>query len=117
MKLRTFQTLEKVIQLTNCKSEKITELNVRSYSENNLQFRARVQKFLNFLDSKSIKPEHRHEVHFICTHYDWIEEAMTLIQCDKNLNSFEYASWSPAQYLVFELQDQTWHLSQKGVIT
>ncbi len=55
------------------------------------------------------------EVHFICTHYDWIEEALTLINSDKNLNSFEYSGWSPAQFLVFEVSDGSWKVGQKGV--
>lgn len=116
-KIRTFQTFEKVISLTKCKNEKILDLNVRSHEENSTQFRSRVQRFLNILDTKSTSAEHQNEVHYICTHYDWIEEAMTIIQCDKNLYSFEYASWAPAQFLVFEIHDQTWHLIQKGVLT
>ena len=115
-KIRTRQTLEKVIQyytpISTCKKE----LNLRHHSESNSDFRQRIQKFFHEITARSGSSE----VHFVCTHYDWIEEALILIDADKDLNSFEFSNWSPGQFLVFELnsndKSEPWKVLKKGVI-
>ena len=110
-KIRTFQTLEKAIDQYQLTTYKKSDLNHREAGENSTQFRQRVQKFLHELGTRAKETE----VHYICTHYDWIEEALSLIDCDKDLSSYEYASWSPGQYLVFDLIDQNiYKLLSKG---
>jgi broad specificity phosphatase PhoE len=112
-KKRTLQTLEKAIEQHQMITHKKSDLNYREGDENTAQFRSRIQKFLRELSARAKESE----IHYICTHYDWIEEAMTLIDCDKDLRSYEYASWSPGQYLVFDLVDQnTYKLLNKGVL-
>ena len=112
-KKRTLQTLEKAIDQHQMITHKKSDLNYREAEENTAQFRSRIQKFLRELSARAKESE----IHYVCTHYDWIEEAMTLIDCDKDLGSYEYASWSPGQYLVFDLIDQnSYKLLNKGVL-
>lgn len=112
-KKRTFQTLEKAIEQHHIITHKKSDLNYREAEENSAQFRNRIQKFLRELALRAKETE----VHYICTHYDWIEEALTLIDCDKDLNSYEYANWSPGQYLVLDLMDQnSYKLLSKGAL-
>jgi len=110
-KIRTQQTLSEVIVRNSPVTFEKPELSTRHHTETSTVFRQRVQNFLTSIEQRS----NANEVHFICTHYDWIEEALTLINSDKNLNSFEYSGWSPAQFLVFEVSDGTWKVGQKGV--
>ena len=78
--------------------------------EGSREFRLRVQNFLRQLSTLYAHDD----VVFACTHYDWIECAMQLIQCDKDLTTFEFAHWSPTQYIVFEINSFTWTYLQKG---
>ena len=101
-KKRTFQTLEKAIDQLKLSTYRKSDLNYRESDENTAQFKYRIQKFLRELGLRAKE----NEIHYICTHYDWIEEALTLIECDQDLNSYEFANWSPGQYMVFDLVDQ-----------
>lgn len=112
-KKRTYQTLEKAVEQHQITTYKKSDLNYREAEETSIHFRNRVQKFLRELSARAKETE----IHYVCTHYDWIEEAMTLIDCDKDLNSYEYASWAPGQYLMLDLVDQnTYKLLNKGVL-
>jgi phosphohistidine phosphatase SixA len=114
--IRTEQTLEKAIEKFRPKISKKSELNVRSHTETAKTFQTRIQKFCTDLISKQ-KPQ---EVHFLCTHYDWIEDVLTLINSDKDLNSFEFSGWAPGQYLVFEIEssdkNEAWKVLKKGLL-
>lgn len=88
-------------------------LDQRLHDESSSEFRNRVSEFLNSLQKKITSET---DVVYACTHYDWIEEAMTLIDCDRDLNSFEFAHWSPTQYAAFSLSSETkhWAFLKKG---
>lgn len=107
-KKRTQQTLEK--SFPGALTFERVELNHREGDEDQKKMRARIQKFLNDLAHRT----QAREVHFICTHYDWIEEAMTLIDCDLDLTSYEFSSWAPGQFLVFDLEDGLFTFVKKG---
>ncbi len=109
-KIRTAQTFQPLSQNLKTPLQVTDHLDLRLDSENRNAFRGRVQKFLNSFEIQSANKE----VHFLCTHYDWIEESMTLINSDKDLNSFEFSHWSPTQFVVFELQDSLWKFLKKG---
>ncbi len=115
-KIRTQQTLSQAIEKYSVISKKTAALNLKSNTETTKNFIQRIQKFCTGLVQKNKSDE----VHFLCTHYDWIEEALSLINCDKDLNSFEYSNWSPGQYLVFEILTsdpaEPWQLIKKGVL-
>ncbi|AZZ36237.1 hypothetical protein CIK05_05335 [Bdellovibrio sp. qaytius] len=113
--IRTKQTLHDLIENYKPKTELKTDLNLRDYNETAAQFRARVQKLINLYTFQASQPENKNQVIYACTHYDWVEEAMTVIDCDKNLNSFEFAGWAPAQYLEFKITEEgQWLLTSRG---
>lgn len=111
---RTYQTVEKIIKHYAVQSEKTDQLSVRHSHESNSEFRNRVAKTIASLDQMALQSHDK--VYMLCSHFDWIEEAMSLINCDQNLTSFEYANWAPAQYMVFEIKDGTWSIRNKGVV-
>jgi phosphohistidine phosphatase SixA len=114
-KIRTRETIQELIHHFNPKTELKAELALRSYNETSQNFRARVQKLINYYTYQAAQPENKNQVIYACTHYDWVEEAMMVIESDKNLNSFEYAGWAPAQYMEFQItEDGTWVLKSRG---
>lgn len=115
-KIRTQQTLAIVCEQNQVEIENSQLLNVRSYSESADQFRERIKKFLDLLGSLSQTANSETQVHFVCTHYDWIEESMVFIPCDKDLTTYEFSSWAPGQYLHFEIKNRNWNLLGKGVV-
>lgn len=113
--VRTKETLQDLITHYSPKTEIKPELFLRSYSESSQSFRSRVQKFVNFYTYLASQPENKNQVIYACTHYDWVEEAMTVIDSDKNLNSYEFAGWAPAQYIEFHItEDGLWMFKSRG---
>lgn len=112
-KRRTSQTFYPVSRFYDLPLQIKTELDQHSDQENNLDFRKRVQKFLNLISENADE----NSVIMACTHYDWIEEAMSLINCDKDLSGFEFTHWSPTQYVAFEIhpnENHLWKFIKKG---
>ncbi len=109
---RTSQTFYPVSKEFNLQPQIRPELDQRNMQESNAEFKKRIMSFLKLL--KEINSPIA--VVYACTHFDWIEEAMTLINSDIDLNSFEFSHWSPAQHLVFERQLDLWKLQKKGTI-
>jgi phosphohistidine phosphatase SixA len=108
-KRRTSQTFYPLSRDSNLKLEVQSELDQHLVSENKSEFRKRIQNFIYKLEEF---PQESNI--YVCTHYDWIEESMTLINCDKDLNSFEFSHWPPTQYILFEIQDGLWKFISKG---
>lgn len=111
-KKRTFETLSALEQTPNIQWLKKNHLNERSHKEDLAQFQTRISAALKDMTKQSTT----NDTLFVCTHYDWIEEAINLIPCDKNLNSFEFINWSPGQYLEFDYYDDLFHVIKKGVL-
>lgn len=109
-KRRASQTFYPLSKQYNLKLDIQADLDQHSPLENAAEFRNRVQNFIHKMDAQSSSQNNI----FVCTHYDWIEEAMTLINCDKDLNSFEFSHWSPTQFVIFELQNKLWKFVGKG---
>lgn len=110
-KIRTQQTLQECF-LPGVFTFNKPELNYREHNEDAKNFRHRIQKFINEIAARTAK----NEVHFICTHVDWIEESMSIIDSDRDLNTYELSSWAPGQYVQFEIQDHIFHYVKKGVL-
>lgn len=114
-KKRTAQTFSPLSKEYNLSIDINADLDLlNTPSESALGFKKRVQNFLLTIESLQQESPPSSLVIYACTHYDWIEESMTLINCDKDLSSFEFSHWSPAQYIVFELKNNLWYLTQKG---
>ncbi len=109
-KRRTSQTFYPTSKQFNVKIETQPDLDQQNPNENVLSLKKRVENFLTQIQSSSAAES----VVFACTHYDWIEESMTLINCDKDLKSFEFSHWSPTQHVVFELENNLWKFIKKG---
>lgn len=108
-KRRTSQTLYPASKEFSVPIQIKPELDLRQQDESPAQFRSRIENFLN-----SVSQHGNEDVVFACTHYDWIEESMTLIDCDRNLNSFEFSHWAPTQFILFEISKSGWKLLKKG---
>lgn len=109
-KRRTSQTFYPTSKEFNIKIEVQPDLDQQNSLEANLHFKKRVQHFLQQIQNSA----QTDSIIFACTHFDWIEESMALINCDKDLNSFEFSHWSPTQYIVFDLQKDHWKFINKG---
>jgi hypothetical protein len=44
----------------------------------------------------------------MCSHYDWVIEAMAVIPADTDLTKDEFSHWTPCQYAAF-------HVNPEGV--
>jgi broad specificity phosphatase PhoE len=112
---RTSQTLYPISKELTLPMTVTDLLDQRKDSETAAQFRFRIARFIKQL-AQSQAPE---KTVYACTHYDWIEEAMSLINCDRNLVDFEFSHWAPAQHLVLELlsvETELWSFKLKGQI-
>ncbi len=96
-KKRTFSTFKPLSQHFNIPVE-VHENLLEQHSDESLEeFRLRIEKTLtNSLTSSD-------QVLFICTHYDWVAEAMNVLPCDTDLSGSEFAHWNPCQHVGFEV--------------
>ncbi|MNK07445.1 Histidine phosphatase superfamily [compost metagenome] len=62
-------------------------------------FRERVRRVLE--QTATLK----NEVIFVCSHYDWVVEAMAVIPTDKDTSEADFSHWTPAQHVGFKLND------------
>lgn len=111
-KQRTQQTLQSCFKENQVFTFEKPELNHRSNKEDIPTFRKKIQKFIHEISRRN----NQKEIHFICTHYDWIEESLTIIDSDKDLTSHELGNWAPGQYIQFEVHDYVYHYIKKGVL-
>lgn len=112
-KIRTRQTVESVSQKFKTPIESSDLLNLRAFNENAEQFRLRIKKMIQTINELSKQAVS--QTHYICTHYDWIEEALIFIPSTTDLSTYEYSAWAPAQYVHFEINDGLWSVKSKGV--
>lgn len=109
---RTRQTLEKLAAEYKVKPEIHSELNLRETHEQGKDFRLRLEKLVTELTLKATSSAPKSI--FLCTHFDVIEELMTLIPSDTDLSQTLFMHWAPTQYMVFEIKNKTWHLIKMG---
>jgi broad specificity phosphatase PhoE len=63
------------------------------------EFRKRISRLLEAASEKNA------EVIFICTHYDWVIEAMAVINADKDLSDGDFQHWTPCQHVGFQVNE------------
>lgn len=90
------------------------ELNERQAAENASTFNLRVKSYLD-------KLARLQGTVFICTHLDWLEQALLQLHCDTDLSQDRYQShWQPGAYLELQLESISrqafWQLSKMGVL-
>lgn len=93
----TFRPLAQHLGLPLLTQEALLE---QKSDETMSDFRNRVQNLLNSLSSKE------DAVLFLCSHYDWVVEAMLLAPADKDLSGVEFSHWSPCQYVGFQINSE-----------
>lgn len=97
-KKRTHSTFRPLSQHFNLPLQIQESLLEQKSEENISEFRSRIERLFEGVAQKE------DAVVFLCTHYDWVVEAMSIIPSDKDLSSSEFSHWSPAQYVAFEVQ-------------
>lgn len=108
--LRAQQTLLPVAENFKKTLEIINDLNERQNSESHDQFRHRIQRFLRWVETQT-------GLFYVCTHLDWLDEAMTLITADVNLNQDRYSHWAPAAHICFDINESgLWVVEKQGEI-
>ena len=91
----TFQPLAKELGLPLHLEEALLE---QRSDESLSDFTKRIRNLCNKASAKS------GEVLFICSHYDWVLEAMQVIPCIDNASeNSELSHWVPAQYAGFDI--------------
>jgi broad specificity phosphatase PhoE len=108
--LRAHQTAAITAANLSLPLQSTNELLERQDGESIVQFRSRIEKFLKWLGYQ----QSQDGPIFLVTHFDWIEEAMTLIHCSTDLAQEQYSCWSSGQYMQFHIQDQMWILEKQG---
>ncbi len=103
-KIRTFQTLLPVSALLKIEIKQMKELDERLSTESSAQYFQRVQNTISWLG-------HQKSNVLLVTHFDWLEEAMTAIPCDTDLNQEKYHAWGSAHYMNFSLNGDVWQLN------
>lgn len=113
-KIRTKQTIEPACQKYKSAIEASDLLNLRSFNETANEFNQRIKKMIGMFNT--LAQTAATQTHYLCTHYDWIEEALVFIPSTTNLTSYEFSSWAPAQYIHFEIVDSQWTVKSNGAI-
>lgn len=106
-KVRTQQTFSPLAESLGVELVMTPELDERLSSENASQFAARVKRFLAYLERQS-------GVIYVCSHLDWIEEAMIAIPSDTDLLAEKFQAWAPAQYTEFDVREGLWLVLKTG---
>lgn len=98
-KKRTFSTFAPLANHLNIKIHAHADLHEQLRGENLNQFRQRIGKVL---DAAS---EQKNQIIFICTHYDWLAEMVSVVNSDLDMGHPSLASWSPAQHIGFDVEE------------
>jgi broad specificity phosphatase PhoE len=108
-KLRATMTVQIAHEKSNIDLQILPELDERKTAESSEQFSKRVQSTLQKISllNQNI---------LLCSHLDWIEEALIHIPCDVDLLQDKYQTWGTASYMIFSITSDLWHLEKWGRI-
>lgn len=104
-RIRTQQTFEQLSRTTGVQLAISPFLNERLPEESQSDFRRRIQELLVLLQMDYQK----NECIYLCTHYDWIEEFLSIIECTTDLTDGKYSRWNSAQWMWLDKTD-LWNL-------
>ncbi|MFN7727877.1 MAG: SixA phosphatase family protein [Bdellovibrio sp.] len=108
-KIRTQQTFAPLAESLELQLAMTPELDERLSSESASQFASRVKRFLGYLERQT-------GVLYVCTHLDWLEEAMIVIPSDTDLLAEKFQTWAPAQFIEFDVREGLWQVLKSGRI-
>ncbi|MCE3009356.1 MAG: histidine phosphatase family protein [Proteobacteria bacterium] len=106
-KKRAQQTLETLARQKALALQIVSDLQERRDNENRDEFRSRVQRFLRELSKGS-------GITYVCSHVDWVFEALRLIPCDVDLQTLPYQSWPTGHFMVLEWDHGLWKFIKQG---
>jgi len=107
---RTAETLQPLANQTNLPILKKREFDLQNYHETSSQFKSRVKRGLQYLETFESK-----SVVYCCSHQDWLYEALSLMQVS-NFNP-HLNSWPPGRYIILELVESfNWNCIKEGRI-
>lgn len=104
---RTLETFAPAAASAGVSVQVLPELDERQSAESGAQFTLRVRRLL-------IETAQTPGVTYLCTHLDWIEEAIIAIPSPEDLLATQHQIWSPAQHMIFDIEDGLWHLRRQG---
>lgn len=104
-RIRTHQTFAEAAKMLGLKLKISTLLDEKQVNEKSSDFRRRIQELLVNLQLDYPGKE----CVYLCTHFDWIEEFLSVIECSTDLLQAKYHSWAPAQWMSFE-KSELWDL-------
>lgn len=102
-KLRAQQSFQALAEQVNLPLQIKPLLDEHFPEERSPAFRQRIQGFLDSLEQED-------GVVYLCTHSDWIEEALALIPCDEDLTNEKYHHWSPLQYIALQRKNDLYSI-------
>lgn len=101
---RTSLTMTPLAESFKLKINATPLLDLKLNNETQKDFRLRIQEFLVGFQLEPDTP-----CVYICTHQDWIEEFLTVIECSTDLLQPKYSVWPSGQYMYFD-KNELWDL-------
>lgn len=98
-KKRTHSTFRPLSQHFNLPLQIQESLLEQQGDETLSEFRSRIARLVTESGKSS------ESIIFLCTHYDWVVEAMSVVPSDADLSGAEFAHWSPCQYIGFKVTE------------
>ncbi|OYZ23243.1 MAG: hypothetical protein B7Y39_05475 [Bdellovibrio sp. 28-41-41] len=106
---RTSETLSFAAEQMRLKITSSPLLDLRTENESSKDFRLRVQEFLVGFQLDIPDNAKNPPTVYVCTHQDWAEEFISIIESSTDLNQPKYGIWPSGQYMFFAKTD-LWHL-------
>ena len=103
-KRRAQSTLRPLAQELGLDLKSDARLYERENGESLEAFKKRIRDFLHEVEQQKIN------CLFLCSHYDWVVEAMGIIPSETDLGAPAFMHWSPCQYASFKVEDGLYHL-------
>lgn len=112
-KRRAQETLTPLSLLTQIPLLKEDVLDERKHGETLTSFESRVKGFLQNLNILADSTPETSPCLYICSHLDWLETAMVLLDSDLNGHDLSF-SWATCEFRVFRRHDGIWSLIGSG---
>ncbi len=94
-RVRSQQTFSPLADVLKIKSIATPLLDERTSKETSEDFRRRVQELLVLLQMDYPNDE----CIYLCTHYDWIQEFLSIVECTTDLMHAKYHHWNSCQWM------------------
>lgn len=112
---RTKETMSVVAEHARIKITESPLLDLRTSSESPKHFRLRIQEFMVGFQLDVPDTPTKQPTVYVCTHQDWAEEFLTIVESSTDLTQTKYSGWASGQYMFFAKTD-LWHVMDFGRI-